>query len=193
MTASRRLEEALSDPSLQEEVLRLYALGHASDKIATWLVREKGIAATGRGVRDLLSSIRDERSNSTKALLRDKLGKTTLSDIDVIERIRLQISAKAEKWEERAEADSESAMVWLRFKEAELKALERKLHYAGADTPDNTGIELAAAGERVASKLAFLLSERKGMVLEAEPSGEGSAGVYVAGLLGEAEPDESDR
>jgi len=159
-------------PALERDVLARAAGGESADAIAVWLKKAHKVVISGRALRNRLRATREERSEVVKAVVREKLAPMVASDLDHLERIRTEIAedrvlargliTKLAKGEATTEAEAGSwdvreAMVWskqyVKLTELELKAVDRKLHYAGADAPDDPNAELASAAERLDSRL----------------------------------------
>lgn len=158
--------------AVEEFIAAKAQTGASSRAISAMLLAEMGVTLSHKGVANEMTKRRNERSDIAKNVLREKLGKTLLGDIDRLERVRKQVNARAAKVKDR-ESPGGGKTEWLMCKELEVKILDRKIHYSGADTPDDTLSELEAAGDRVASRVADLIGQDQEADGEPDDAGEG--------------------
>ena len=117
--------------ALEREVCDRAANGATTREISGWLLDAHAVTASYGAVARVIKRVRTERAEVTKAVVQAKLAKSALSDIDLLESIRLEVSAKAKKL-----TRADQAGAWRGLKELELKIIDTKLHYSGADEPD---------------------------------------------------------
>lgn len=150
-------------PALEREVMEKAGEGWSARRIADWLKAERSVTMRFQGIAEFLAKTRTERADVAKAIVREKLTPHVTRDIDRLEKHAAKLDAMADRL---ADGDPE---LYLKAVEQLRKVTDTKLHYSGADTPDDSLSDLAAAEQRVAGKLARLLASG------AEGAGYGSA------------------
>jgi hypothetical protein len=140
--------------ALWPEVLEQSANGWATRKIADWLGQVHGVKVAHNAVADLLKKLRQQREEISKAIVREKLGKTVLLDLQALEKEGQRVRKVAKLlYNALSEDDLEQAIPYLKAAEQHRKLIETKLKFAGADSPDDRNAELAAAAAEVARRL----------------------------------------
>jgi len=133
-------------PVIEKEILRKAADGESSRAIAAWLLASRGLKITHQAIAKVLRGTRQERGEVAKAVVRERLTKTVVSDLDGLdaerecamrERERLgKVAARLHKEAialfdslESVDADQKSAATIAVMKAAEsaLKATEAML------------------------------------------------------------------
>lgn len=187
-------------PELDAEIMARAARGESSESIAAWLKKAHRVVISGRSIRTRLAATRSERGDVVKSVLREKLATMVASDIDHLERIRVEleedrararefITTLAETDLKRNEDDESTrgggrqrkgpshleGAWWVgqyaKLTDLAIKASHTKLHFSGADAPDDPSGELTTAGERIRSRLAKLAP-----AAGAKPPPEGTGG-----------------
>lgn len=159
---------------ITEEMLPgIYALaakGKSLTQICAALLESHGVTVSPSAVRKHLTKRRVEREVVAKATVREQLAKTVLSDIDVLDsekrrlrRLAGRLYATAAKplppgldaVDELAARAAIGATCELYLKTVDrlTKVVHTKLHFAGADAPDDALTSLADAARRVDSRL----------------------------------------
>jgi len=128
----------------EQFVLDLAAHGKSTREIAAALA-ERGCNTTHVSVSRWLKKRRAERADVAKVVVREQLAKTLTGDLDRLETIRRQVAAKAS----RISKKPRQTFAWIKLKELEVKIIDRKLHYSGADDP----------GDEATATLAGLFAE----------------------------------
>lgn len=162
-------------PDLEPEVLAKYGEGWRSRKIAEWLKVEHGVECSHAAVARIVAHARTERADVAKDVVREKLSKTLTTDLDVLEAELRRVEKLSARLHKRAHQDLD---ILEKPSEADYNALrtamlgadrmvaraleasatltgiaKTKLHFAGADAPDDSLDELSQAEQRLASKL----------------------------------------
>jgi hypothetical protein len=142
---------------LEPAVLERAVSGSTCYEIADWLKAAHGVETSYRSVSRLLERLRAERKSLTQAVVREKLGKTVLTDIDRLERLRLQVHRKARaletRWPDDAAAQIEAG--WVDLKRLELSVLDRKLKSSGLDdSADAPSIDVSSLSDDQLRQLA---------------------------------------
>lgn len=168
-------------PNLEPAILEKAASGASTRDVSQWLFETHGVTASYKAVQRLLSRTKVERADVAKAVVREKLTATVLNDLDRLTREQRRVEKLAsrlhtqacEALDKVAKADGRKDPEGLRaallvadaFADLALKAsdrvrtlADRKLHYSGADTPDDTLDELSQAEQRLAGRLDSLAS-----------------------------------
>ena len=146
--------------------------GASTREIAAWLKAEHGVETTHGTVHRVLDRMRSQRADIAKAVVREKLAKSVVSDLDALDvernRLRMMSARLYRRHKQACEAaeDPESGggfamhqaiagvtKSYLEVVDRIAKVVDLKLHYSGADTPDDTLSSLAEADRRVASRL----------------------------------------
>lgn len=133
-------------PALHAWVLAKAGEGKSSDEIAELLWREHKCETTGRSVRKLLEGYRTERADVAKGVIRERLQKELLADLDALQDLhrrarkmeRLAVKRAAElhqEHEQHPQALNELKLA-LRAMDRQLRAINLTLHYSGAGEPD---------------------------------------------------------
>lgn len=115
-------------PKYEPDLLRLAADGKSIAEIAAWLDAQ-GVTTSASGVKRLLKRLRAERAEVSRAVTVEHLGRTVISDLDHLEKIRAEAAERA--------ADCLDDKDWVGLKKLEVQILDRKLHYSGAGNPDD--------------------------------------------------------
>lgn len=98
------------------------------------ILAEDGISVTVQAVRKVVARTKADRQAATQAVVKEQLGRSAVSDLDRLDRIRSQIARKARS----VDADPDRVREWTALKKLEAEITDRKLHYAGADAPDES-------------------------------------------------------
>lgn len=123
-----------------------------------------GTKYSRRTVANILGRVKVERSDIAKNVVRSHLSKTLFSDLDVLLKSRDQLEKAADKWFADFEAAKTPELARLAAREhrqtvnALREVANTRLHYSGADIPDGPNDEVAAAAERVRSRIDRLAS-----------------------------------
>lgn len=169
---------AVIPPALESELIEKAAQGASTRDLSQWLKDAKGITASYRAVQRLLSRTKSERADVAKAIVREKLTKEAPRDL---ERLEAEL-AKAERLSDRLHARAHKSLDALEdpekadpgdlriavtaldtVTELALKATAQvnnvaktKLHFSGADTPDDSFNELSQAEQRLTRRMDSL-------------------------------------
>lgn len=114
-------------PKFEADILAKAGEGLTTRAIAAWLKETHNVDTSHKTVAKLIARHRAERADVAKAIVREQLGKTVNADIARLEQIRAGLAKRAAK---------AKGPEFAKLTELELKAIDRKLHYAGADTED---------------------------------------------------------
>lgn len=144
--------------ALAPEVLKLAAAGWSYARIAKWLLQTHSIQITGQSVGALCRQTRADRSEASKAVVSERLAQSLGSDLDVLDARVGKLREMCERLETLAERDPEAIELYLKAAEQLRRMVDLKLHYVGADTPDE-----------VTNGLAEFL----GLAFEGEEEGDG--------------------
>jgi hypothetical protein len=125
-------------PDVEDFIALKAGSGLSSRAISALLLSEMGVTLSFKGVSKEMSRRRAERSEVARAVVREKLGRTLLSDLDRLERIRKSVAARANRVKDHYTESGKPE--WIMLKELEVKILDRKIHYSGADDPDGPGV-----------------------------------------------------
>lgn len=117
-------------PALEDAVFAKAGEGLSSRQIVAWLLATHEVSTSHTTVSKLLAKRRTERADVAKAVVREQLGKSLNADIARLEEIRADLAKRAS-----GAADTRD---FVKLTELELKAIDRKLHYSGADAPDES-------------------------------------------------------
>jgi len=165
-------------PKLEKEMLAKAADGLSAGEIVTWFLKDHGIKISRAAIGKRLHQTRVERSEVAKAVVREHLTKTVVSDLDRlaeeqqrVERLgrrlygiadkavgaieRAQAGEKVDAFELEAAmqaAPSFSALAFRSTAEASRLA-QARLHYSGADADDEGASEVAEAERRVRGRV----------------------------------------
>src|SRR3990167_4247151 len=126
-------------PASESEVLAKAGEGWTTRRISQWLKDEKGIEASHATVAKLLAKARSFRADVAKVVVREELGKTLLTDLEHLEAIRADLAERAKECLLPADVNGQRIVnpmaftAYLKTRELEVKVIDRKLHYAGAD------------------------------------------------------------
>lgn len=168
-------------PDAEAGILERAGKGDSLREICAWLEKTHGISVTPTAIRKKLTKRRAEREVVAKAVVREHIAKTVTSDLEHLDRERNRLSILSTKLfnsalKSRGFRRKESADSYRGVVDCLRKVIDTKLHYSGADTPDDGASELAAAEERLTSKLARLRASETGDVPgDTEPPGEGGS------------------
>lgn len=119
-------------------VLQKAADGVSVRGLSDWLQAEHKVSLSAAAISRWLKKRREERADIAKSVAREALSKTVVSDIDRLEVIRRQVAKKASK------LDAIYVTEWVKLKELEVRIIDRKLHYAGADEPTDAATQTLA-------------------------------------------------
>jgi len=147
-------------PRLEGAVLDKAGEGWTTRRISAWLLSDHGVTVTHHPVAKLLREHRSERADTAKTIVREKLGKTLTADLDRLEKH----AAKLDRMADALEGEPE---LYCKAVEQLRKITDTKLHYAGADVPDESVSEIAGAEQRILGRIAGLAA-RSG-ASEADP------------------------
>lgn len=134
-------------PKLYPHIREQSAAGKTTKQIADWLGVEHGVKTTYRSVARILEKDRAERAPIAREVVRKALEKTVVTDVDRLERVARQASTKATKIAAKALLDPAWMRAWVAVKELELRAVDRRLHYSGADAENPQTVVVASAAE----------------------------------------------
>lgn len=81
--ASRKLS-----PEDELEVAARAADGMSCDAIAGWVLKNRGVTITGRGIRKHLAKTRGERTEIAQSVIAEKLAGAVVRDVDVLGEVR---------------------------------------------------------------------------------------------------------
>jgi hypothetical protein len=115
---------------LEREVLGKAVEGWSARRIAQWLGDDHGIKISFQAIAQLLEKTRTTRADVAKAVVREKLVPQVAGDIELLAKHQAKLDQIADSL---AESEPE-----LYFKAVEQlrKVTDTKLHYSGADQPD---------------------------------------------------------
>jgi hypothetical protein len=136
-------------PKYEELVLEKSGEGQSTRTIAAWLKSEHGVQTTHKTVAVFLAGKRAERSKVTKAIVQEKLGKTVTLDIDRLEECAVELHKMARRVLSRVDDPERSPLaappeeLYLKVVEQLRKLTDTKLHYSGADAPEDAFSGLA--------------------------------------------------
>lgn len=138
-------------PNLQTELVARATEGWSSQQIADWLKTEHGVDVSHAAVRKRLAATRTDRAEAAKLVVRETLSRTLGEDIRCLDELRIEAVRRC-----KAAPDDKT---WALLADQARKLIDTKLHYSGADQPDDPKL----------SGLADFL----GTVLRAESAGDG--------------------
>ncbi len=168
-------------PDRWPEILVRLGKGNSTREVSRWLREECGVEVSYKTIAVHAARERHARADIAKVVLREHLSKTVISDIDHIEGIRAEVAERARK------VDPEDHRNYAALKTLELKALDRKLHYSGADAEDpakDSGISPAEARRRLRDILGDV-GPHGGSAVTGNGGDEASA---TPGAAGEGKP-----
>lgn len=128
-------------------VLQKAGSGKGSAEIAKALQTEHGLTVSPKTVERLLRRIRKSRAEVTKAVVREALAPGLSRDIQRLE----QLVRKTLKRLGGAADD----LAYCKLVEQVRKLIDTKLHYAGADQPDDSGMTADVAKARALANQFF--------------------------------------
>lgn len=168
-------------PNLEPAILEQAGLGKSLRQICDWLASTHDVHVGPTSIRKKLAKGRAERDVVAKAIVREKLAKTVLSDIDVLELEKRRLRKLARLHFEEAihgvnrVLGKSSTELYCLVTEHLRKVVDTKLHYSGADTPDDGVAELLAAERALASGMAGVAERLRqaGVLPQPERAGEG--------------------
>jgi hypothetical protein len=131
---------------IRRELLKRAAEGEGSESLAGWLRSAHGITITGRAVRKRIAEVQRERADVAKVIVRETLTREIPDDLARLERI----AADAYKM---AQGHKKDPKLWCLLMEQVRKVSETKLHFSGADVPDDSLTTLQAAADRLRHRL----------------------------------------
>ena len=131
-----------------EEFIAVKArMGASSRAISASLLAELGVTLSYKGVAREMLKRRSERADVAKVVVREALGKSLNADLERLESIRASVQKRT------ASLDPDDTAGFAKLSDLEVKVIDRKLHYSGADTPDDSLTSLAEAEDRIRSRL----------------------------------------
>lgn len=133
--------------NLQGELVAKATDGWTLDRLADWLKTEHGIEISHQAISKRLSQARTVRADIAKNVVRDVLGKSLQSDLECVETQRQTLVELLDVWQRTNHA------LYLKGLDRLHKLTDLKLHYSGADQPDDSLSELQAAADRVRLRL----------------------------------------
>lgn len=128
---------------LGEYVLQLAGEGKGSREIAEMLNTVKGVKLSYVSVNSWLKSVRQERAETTKAVVQETIKATVPADLEILENIRDQLNNY------RLGKDENGLPIRLKVSEKLLcidrlnKVIDTRLKYSGAAEPDKQEDEFA--------------------------------------------------
>lgn len=162
-------------PERHALVVELHGRGLTGQAIAQHLADKCGVKVSASAVARFLLSVRRERGEALKDVVRTKLAPTVLTDIERLDKHIALVDVLIERGRLRAESgDAEDLASCLKAIEQSRKLIDTKLHYAGLDQPDAHNEEDAAI-ERVARQLDRL-AESSGAGGDAAAAGPDEGG-----------------
>lgn len=120
----------------ESEIVAKAAEHWTSRHIADWLLSEHGVKTSHITVCHLLRRANAERASIAKSVLREKLRSSLTTDLDRLEKHAQQLDALADRSYAGADADGGEREVYAKLVEQIRKITDTKLHYSGADQPD---------------------------------------------------------
>lgn len=78
-------------PTLEREILALAADGKSATEISAWLLAERGVKISRQNVNKRLRQTRVARADVAKAVVREALTKTVVSDLDRLSREQVRV------------------------------------------------------------------------------------------------------
>lgn len=149
-------------PEHEAAIKRLKGKGQTTRQIAE-AMKASGLKISHAAIARFLERTRESRAEVTKAKVRDALGDAVLSDLDELEVERKRLVRLAEKFgtslektpTTNLEAIGSKSRNYSRVLGDLAKITDLRLHYAGADTPDEP-VDNGAA-DRVLAKLQGIL------------------------------------
>lgn len=149
---------------LEPEIIARTAQGASARQIADWLLADHGVSVKRQSVLAFLHRTGNERAEVAKAVVREVLTRTVTSDLEHLEEIRNELRERRKKAAEaldalvRSSVDPEppegkdpkverrrlyteamiASRMYTKIIELEIKCLDRRLHYSGADNTDES-------------------------------------------------------
>jgi hypothetical protein len=152
-------------PSVEPELLAKAGEGWSTRRISEWLATEKGVTASHNAVAKLLAKARQFRADVTKVVVREKLQQTLTPDLDRLTEIRADLAKRAQGLlDEGGKLPKENHLLYLKTIELESRVIDRALHYAGADSEEETSkkaeVSLTSLSDEELEAKAAALRER---------------------------------
>ena len=163
--------------------------GKTLAEICEWLHKTHGVRVSPTAIRKKLAKRRKEREVVAKAVVREVIAKTVTTDLDVLAKQQGRLAKLATRHFNRAlkneqgefERKSPTELYCLVVEQLR-KVAETKLHFSGADAPDDAFADIRAAEARLARGMAGVRARLKesGVPLPDDAPGEGGAQLPVA-------------
>jgi hypothetical protein len=145
-------------PDHEKRILALAGSGKTNRQIVADLATS-GLTVSHTAIGRFLSRTKASRADAAKNVVREKLVGGLTEDLDRLELEAARLAKMARTLGGRIEADKATAKETLRYfrvVDRLAKLTDLKLHYAGADTPDDTAKDDGAT-ERVLAKIRSML------------------------------------
>jgi uncharacterized membrane protein YccC len=104
-------------------------------EVAEWLQREHGVTISERQLRRNLAQVREARGDVAKAVVRTELTKTLVGDLQRLSEICVELKERKERI--AGSEDRSDRLEWERLTALEIKTIDRRLHYSGADAEES--------------------------------------------------------
>lgn len=132
------------------------AKGGTTRSLAAWLSQTYDVNVSHAWVGKVLRENQQERSEAIREKVVEALEPHVVSDLELLGARRKQVGDLADRL-----LAANDVGPYLKAAELEMKILDKRLHYAGADQPDNaTADAIAAAASELDSGLARLAARR---------------------------------
>lgn len=145
--------ERIIPPALVGEITSQSLAGKTTREIARWLLEQHQVEVSYRTVARLLEGARRDRAEGIKASVREALGPQVLGDLERLELHAQKLHELAIRQFERGKERE-----YLFTVEQLRKLCHTRLHFSGADTPDDSLTALADAAKAVSGRLDRLAS-----------------------------------
>ncbi len=154
-------------PDAESGILEQAGKGRSLREICDWLETTHGVRVSPNAIRKKLAKGRADREVIAKAVVRERIVKTVTSDIDQLDRDTRRLKRLATSLYKLAlrkplaeVGRTTTSQVYAAIVEQVRKLVDLKLHYSGADTPDDPLAQLADAERRVTGRLDRLAAAR---------------------------------
>lgn len=153
-------------PALESAVLAQHLAGKSTHAIAAWLLAEHGLEVSYRSVARFLMATRKGAAVDHKAAINAAAAGGALDDLG-----RLDVHARRLHEMALKQADEGDLKGYRLTVEQLRKVAHTRLHFSGADAPDDDSTAYADAARAVTSRLARLVatSAASGVVGEPDP------------------------
>lgn len=165
-------------PEREADILAKAGEGWPHHQIAAWLLSEHQVEVSRQAISKLLARVQGERSQVAKAIVREHLARTLTPDLDLLDEQTANVRELAKSLFERAKKNSKRVPRYLRVVEQIRRNVHTKLHFSGADQPDNA-TSYVAVERRLLERVARAVREGEGPPVPGDPSdpdGGGEAG-----------------